>query len=158
MGHLGDTSEQKLPSGIQGTWQTIDYYKDYHDDDEQKLDPRWTYEKSIDPRYVLPLLLLPLLLLVTTMSTMPTTTTTDTDFTLATLATLAAATTTTTTSTTTKDSHNTLKAAIFRSISTRTKHWQIDHRNFNFNNGHTELLIRILCSSIYVLNSTCVYK
>ena len=128
MGHLGDTSEQKLPSGIQGTWQTIDYYKDYHDDDEQKLDPRWTYEKSIDPRYVLPLLLLPLLLLVTTMSTMPTTTTTDTDLPLLPL---VAATTTTTTSTTTKDSHNTLKAAIFRSISTRTKHWQIDHRNLN---------------------------
>ena len=51
IGHGGDTSGQTIPSGKQGTWDDIYYYKDYHEDDEQKLDPRWTYEKSIDPRF-----------------------------------------------------------------------------------------------------------
>ena len=51
MGHEGDTSGEKVPSGRQGTWKTIYYYKDYQDDDEQKLDPRWTFEKSVDPRF-----------------------------------------------------------------------------------------------------------
>ncbi len=37
--------------GYNGTTQTIYYYNDYHDDKEQKLDPRWTYEKATDPRF-----------------------------------------------------------------------------------------------------------
>ena len=51
IGFGGDTSGNPVPSGKQGTWDDIYYYNDYHDDDEQKLDPRWTYEKSIDPRF-----------------------------------------------------------------------------------------------------------
>jgi hypothetical protein len=51
VGHDGDMSGQKVPSGKTGTWKTIYYYKDFQDDDEQKLDPRWTFEKSIDPRF-----------------------------------------------------------------------------------------------------------
>jgi hypothetical protein len=37
--------------GYNGTDQRIYYFQDYHDDAEQKLDPRWTYEKAKDPRF-----------------------------------------------------------------------------------------------------------
>jgi len=37
--------------GYNGTDQQIYYFQDYHDDEEQKLDPRWTYEKAKDPRF-----------------------------------------------------------------------------------------------------------
>ena len=41
----------KDSEGYNGTEQKIYYFQDYHDDDEQKLDPRWTYEKAKDPRF-----------------------------------------------------------------------------------------------------------